>query len=147
MKTVAYKGHLLELYTSIEELPLTRFNAYNRYLLVDAGIGSDMNDVDRHIGMVRRFIADGEKAKADRELMNLRQNLAFVIEGVSPRMMAFIPLIARMDGKPVDDITEDGVRAVIDRLGRTGFSVGAIWFHLNEVKKKLTRSLRFSSHQ
>lgn len=142
MKTIKVNGHTLELYTGIDELPITRFNAYNRYLLVDAGIGSDMNDVDRHIGAIRRFLGSKDIASADKELMNMRQNLAFVIGGVSPRMMAFVPLIATMNGRERNDLSDEGVRATLEELGQKGLTVGKLFGLMVEVKKKWNRSWR-----
>ena len=49
MKTVQIKGMDVELYNSIEDLPIMRFHKYNKMLLIDAGIGSDLADFDRHM--------------------------------------------------------------------------------------------------
>lgn len=49
MKNVQIKGMNVELYDSIEDLPIMRFHKYNKMLLVDAGVGSDLSDLDRHI--------------------------------------------------------------------------------------------------
>ena len=40
MKNVQIKGMNVELYDSIEDLPIMRFHKYNKMLLVDAGVGS-----------------------------------------------------------------------------------------------------------
>lgn len=135
MKTFIHNGHTIELYTGIDELPVTRFQAYNRFLLVDAGIGSDLNDVDRHIGVIRQFIGKGDKVNADKELMNLRQNIAFIVEGVSPAMMAFVPLIYKLDGEQISDLSDEGVKRVIALLGEKRISLGVIRLFFQEVKK------------
>lgn len=49
MKNVQIKGMNVELYDSIDDLPIMRFHKYNKMLLVDAGVGSDLSDFDRHI--------------------------------------------------------------------------------------------------
>lgn len=46
MKNVPIKGMNVELYDSIEDLPIMRFHKYNKMLLVDAGVGSDLSDFD-----------------------------------------------------------------------------------------------------
>lgn len=46
MKKVTLQGHKIEIYDSIDELPIVRFQIYNKYLLLDCGIGSDMESVD-----------------------------------------------------------------------------------------------------
>ena len=57
MKTVQIKGMNVEIYDSIEDLPILRFHKYNKMLLVDAGVGSDLADFDRHIEKAIRYAA------------------------------------------------------------------------------------------
>ena len=57
MKTVQIKGMSVEIYDSIEDLPILRFHKYNKMLLVDAGVGSDLADFDRHIEKAIRYAA------------------------------------------------------------------------------------------
>jgi hypothetical protein len=140
-----WNGHTLEMYAGIDELPITRFMVYNRFMLVDSGIGSDLNDVDRHIGTLARFIASDKKTDANKELLNLRQNLAFIIEGVSPRMMAFVPFLATLDGVPVTDLSDEGAKDVLRRLSEKGMTAGLLIRLLTGVKKKLNQSWRYFS--
>lgn len=144
MKQESFNGHTLEMYISIDELPVTRFMAYNHFTLIDAGLGSDLNDVDRHIGTLGRFIASGDKENAKKELLNLRQNLAFVISRVSPRAMSFVPFIHSMNGSKITDVTEEGAGRVVLALSEKGMSWGLLNRLLTAVKKKLSPSLLFS---
>ena len=57
MKTLKLAGKTIEVYDDIENLPVTRFHKYNKMLLVDAGIGSDIADFDRHISRIAAFLA------------------------------------------------------------------------------------------
>ena len=41
MKTTKIGERAVVLYDSIDELPILRFHAYNKMLLIDAGVGSD----------------------------------------------------------------------------------------------------------
>ena len=49
MKTVKIGERTVEIYDEIDKLPMLRFHKYNKMLLVDAGIGSDLQDFDTHI--------------------------------------------------------------------------------------------------
>ena len=53
MKTLKLAGKTIEVYDDIENLPVTRFHKYNKMLLVDAGIGSDIADFDKHISLLQ----------------------------------------------------------------------------------------------
>lgn len=55
MKTLKLAGKTIEVYDDIENLPVTRFHKYNKMLLVDAGIGSDIADFDKHISRIAAF--------------------------------------------------------------------------------------------
>ena len=78
MKTVLINNKKVELYDSIEDLPIIRFHKYNKMLLVDAGVGSDLADFDRHIEKAIRYAAGTKPDLAIAELQNLRQNVYFV---------------------------------------------------------------------
>ncbi len=56
MKKVKLNGHKVVIYDSIDELPIVRFHKYSKMLLVDAGVGSDINDCDAHIERATRYI-------------------------------------------------------------------------------------------
>lgn len=141
MKKIQYNGHTLVLFASIEELPISRFNAFNRYLLIDAGVGGDLAAVDRHLSAVLRFLSKEDRKSAEREVMNLRQNIAFALQNVSPEMMAFVPLIQSIDGKPVEDLTIEGVQAVLEDLAEKRFRVGDLFSWVREAKKKIDEEL------
>ena len=77
MKTTKIGERAVVLYDSIDELPILRFHAYNKMLLIDAGVGSDLNDWDAHIEKAIRFIRKEKPDLAEKELDNLRQNVYF----------------------------------------------------------------------
>lgn len=73
MKTLKLAGKTIEVYDDIENLPVTRFHKYNKMLLVDAGIGSDIADFDKHISRIAAFLAKNDNKQAITELENIRQ--------------------------------------------------------------------------
>jgi len=142
LKEIHHNGHTLEMYDSIDELPVTRFLEYNVMLSIDAGIGGDMESAARHIIAIRRYNAKGDKEKVDQEARNLYQNLAFCVGHTNPEMTAFVALIHRMNGRPITDLSSEGVQRVIRELGHRGFTIGKMRGFLTAVKKKLKPSLR-----
>lgn len=48
MKTVKINNHELKLYDNIDEMPIVNFQKYNKYIIVDSGLGSDIDSVDEH---------------------------------------------------------------------------------------------------
>lgn len=109
MKKIKLGGKSVEIYDSIEELPITRFHAYNKMLLVDAGIGSDLSDIDNHISRAVGFMQDGKADMAERELDNLRQCIYFAQSEISPRCMAFAALVKSIDGVEYNGVGTDSL--------------------------------------
>lgn len=122
MKRIILNHKKIDLYESIDEMPIQNFQKYNKYLLIDAGIGSDADDVDAHIVKVAKLVASDDKKKALQELQNMRQNLWMVNNEVSPKYMAFAALIGRVDGKEVSDLSDEGLKALLDDIKRTRHS-------------------------
>ena len=119
MKEVELNGHSVKIYDSIDDLPIVRFHRYNRMLLVDAGIGSDIADFDSHIERVVAYIRKGDNQNAAKELDNLRQNVFMIMSGQSVRDLSFACLVAEVDGKPQDDLSPEGLTKVLELLGGT----------------------------
>ena len=88
MKTVKIGERTVEIYDAIDELPMLRFHKYNKMLLVDAGIGSDLQDFDTHIEKAIRYARSKTPELAAIELDNMRQNVYFIQTGISPKHLA-----------------------------------------------------------
>lgn len=140
MKTVVINGMNVELYDSIEDLPISRFHKYNKMLLVDSGVGSDLADFDRHIEKAIRYAASPTPNLAIAELQNLRQNVYFVQSEVSPRYLAFAVLVKSVNGTPCNDLSDDGLQKTINLFSDVPHS--ELTAQLDAVKKKIDDELR-----
>ena len=135
MLNVRLNGHYLEMYDSIDELPFPRFQEYNRALLIDSGLGSDIQAIDRHINQARQYNANKDTANTEQALQNMRQAIFNVLEKSSPEGQAFVALIRRMNGNAVDDLSPEACRAILDELGRKGLTIGKLRGILAQIKK------------
>jgi len=134
MNKVKINGLIVEYYDgSIDELPAVRFWAFNRYLLIDANVGSDLSDIDKRILRVQGFI-EKDKAKAYLELENLRQSLMFVIQRINPKHLAFACLVKSVNGIEYTDMSENGIKSLSERLNRV--PQGFVARIVQAVKKK-----------
>lgn len=118
MKTLKLGGHTVKIYDDIETLPIVRFHRYNKMLLLDAGIGSDMVAVANHIERAKLYLRDRDE-NALTELDNLMQSVMMIHGGLSPRHLSFACLVAEVDGHPTDDISDDGLKATLSLIGNT----------------------------
>lgn len=139
MREVKLNGHSVELYASIEELPIVRFHKYNKCLLVDAGVGSDLSAFDAHIERVVRYIKSNKREEAAKEMENMRQNLYLIIQGLNPQHMAFACLVAKIDGEQQDDLNDEALQKVLTLLG--GTAKKDITAQTEAVKKKIDEEL------
>lgn len=103
-------------------------------LLVDAGIGSDIADFDKHISRIAAFLAKNDNKQAITELENIRQNVYFIQSGVSPRNLAFAVLVKSIDGKPCDDLSDEGLKKIVDMFADVPYKDLAA--SIEAVKKK-----------
>nr|DAR71106.1 MAG TPA: hypothetical protein [Caudoviricetes sp.] len=134
MKTVKIGEYTVEIYDAIDELPMLRFHKYNKMLLVDAGIGSDLQDFDTHIEKAMRYARSKTPELAAIELDNMRQNVYFIQSGLSPKCLAFAVLVKSIDGTPYNDLSDDGLQKVVDMFGDV--PIKELTAQMEAVKKK-----------
>ena len=139
MVTYEIGKHKVEMYDGIEELPIVRFHKYQKLLLIEAGIGSDLSALDNRLDKARRFLADGKADKAQQELENLRQCVNLIQQGINPKQLAFAVLVKSIDGKECEDISDDALNAVLKKLNDSPISKLAAL--LGAVKKKIDSEL------
>lgn len=139
MVTVKIGKHTVEMYDTIEELPIVRFHKYQKMLLVDAGIGADIPAFDQRIERTRRFMAAGKVDKAQQELENMRQCVYLIQNGINPRHRAFAALVTKIDGQECKDISDDALAAVTAKLNDVPESELTAQF--DAVKKKIDGEL------
>lgn len=140
MRTTKIGKYNVEMYDAIEELPMQRFHKYNKMLLIDAGIGSDLADFDRHIEKAAIYARSKTPELAATELDNMRQNIYFIQTGLSPRYLAFAVLVKSIDGKECNDLSDDGLQKIVDMFADV--PVKDIAAEFSEVKKKIDDELQ-----
>lgn len=137
MRVGKVNNHTVEIYESIDEMPIQRFQKYNKYMLIDSSIGSDIQDILNHIDRTKIYIK-GEPNLAIAELDNMKQAIYLVGEEMSPKYMAFAVLVRKIDGHETNDLTDSGLKKVLEILNEA--KKGWMDFILEQVKKKLTTS-------
>lgn len=138
MKEITVNGNRITLYDDIESLPVARFHKYNKMLLLDSGIGSDLSDFAAHIQRAKYYLKTGDES-ALAELDNLMQNVLLIQQELSPKHYAFAVLVAKINGVECDDISDDGLRRTLDRL--SDITNAELTAELQSVKKKIDMEL------
>lgn len=139
MVTVKVGKHTVEMYDAIDEMPIVRFHKYQKYLLVDAGVGADIAAFDQRLEKMRRFLMAGKTDQAQKELENLRQSVFLIQNGINPQHRAFAALVTKIDGKECNDLSDDALAEVTRLLQDTPAKQLAA--RLDAVKKKIDGEL------
>ena len=142
MTDININGHDIEMYDSIEEMPIVRYNSFNRYSIIDSGLGNTFADVDQKISETIGLLNSDQKEKAVQSLLNMRNTYYFMFENIDPKCSSFICMIKSIDGKPNDDISENGILKTREILMRTKITRAMMITLLGELKKKLIVSLK-----
>ena len=139
MVEVKLTNHTVELFNSIEELSIERFHKYNKMLLVDSGIGGTIEDVDRHLARIMALVRQEKIDDFGKEVENMRQSIYMVQIGLNPKLLSFAALCKSIDGKDVTDISDDGLKDIVERLKDE--KITDISKALEDVKKKIDSEL------
>lgn len=138
MKKMLINNKIVSVYDSIDEMPIVNFQKYNKYLLIDSGIGSDVDDIDSHITKIARYIKSNDSKKAMLELQNMRQCMYMINSEISPKYLAFAALVQSVDGKEVTDLSDDSLKDLLKEIKHVKHS--KIVDFLFWIKKKLRRN-------
>ena len=139
MVTVKIGKHTVEMYDTIDELPIVRFHKYQKLLLVDAGIGADITAFDQRLEKARRFLMADKIEQAQQELENIRQCVFLIQSGIMPRYRAFATLVTKIDGRECNDISDEALAKVTEML--SDVPNAALTAQLEAVKKKIDAEL------
>lgn len=115
MRKETIAGRKVILYDSIDELPVKRFHKYNKFMLIDSGVGSTLSDINAHIKKIQGYMSKDLKL-AGIELDNLRQNMYLISQELGPKYLSFAALVHSIDGKEVFDLSDDNLKAIVDTL-------------------------------
>ena len=140
MVTAKIGKHTVEMYDAIDELPIVRFHKYQKLLLIDAGVGSDIVAFDQRTEKMRRYLMDGKIDHAKQELENLRQSVFMIQNEISPKHRAFAVLVAKMDGRECNDLTDEALARLTRELNDAPEK--ELTAQLEAVKKKIDEELR-----
>lgn len=140
MKEITIGRHVARIYESAEDMPVVRWNKMQKMMMLSSGIGSDMDSVEKKVDRISRLLIAGSNEEAKTEVDNLKSALSLINAGVNPKSLAFAVLVHDIDGAECDDMSDDGLQKVLDRLeDLTQREVNTITYR---VKKKFQAKCR-----
>jgi len=140
MKTLIIGTYKVEFFEAIDEMPITRYWEFNKYLLIESGIGSTPEDIDRNIDKVATYINAKDKENALKQIMLLKQNLYFAMNGQSPEFMSFLCLINSINKEPLIDLSPDNLSRVLDKF-KNKLTPRIVNKIIEDLKKKIEEEM------
>ncbi len=128
--------HEIEIYDSIQNIPILRFQKLNKYTMIDLEIGNDFSDYDKRTQKTLAFLAKGMVEEAIQELKNRRQTVFNAYNEQSPKGKSFAVLIHRIDKVEYKKYAPDDLERILIHLNDIGFDINTSVELLREVKKK-----------
>jgi hypothetical protein len=136
MREVATDKGVFKVWETDKELPIDRFQDYQKYLVQAVGIGSNMNDVNNHFSTLDVLLSNNRLADAQRERYNLHYNLFLALEGIQIDHLAFACFVHSVNGEEITDHSEEGLKEICKKLAVIQLGRGQLLEVLTEVKKK-----------
>jgi hypothetical protein len=122
-------------------MPIDLFTETKKYIIQDAGIGSDMPAVSNHYSNLYQFLGNGMTQEAAAEAYNLYANIFMMLKGISIDHLTFACFVHSIQDKPLTDHSETNLRAVCKTLGQMGLTHGHVIDILDDLKKNLMPNL------
>ena len=121
----------------IYKIPEYNWQKFQRCLILDGGIGSDVNDVIAHTNTIMSLAANDRKEDLSNELNNFRLSLYSAMEGISYNSMAFACMVQSIDGETPSIVIDTDINELSKRIALTGITHGEIADYVELLKKKL----------
>jgi len=134
--------HNIEFFESIEIMPFDRFNAFNKYVMLDAELGSDVIAFDQKISKIFQFLNKKMTKNAINEFYNLRSIYHNIMTMNNNKGLAFACLIRSIDGVPFDDYSIENLRSTLKKLNKWGLKMKDVSETSDNVKKKIENELK-----
>jgi len=135
------KKHQIEVYDSVQNLPIKRFQKFNKYQMIAAEIGNSFSDYDARTAKTLEFLKKDMVKEAIQELENRRQTVFNAMNEFTPFGRSFAVLIKRIDEVNYIGYTPDDLDRILIHLEEIGFDVETAVDKLVEVKKKIDLEL------
>ena len=131
------EGHKVERYDSIEEMPIARYMNFNRFVMMDSGIGSDLESIDEHDRKLIQFAKKGKTKEIIQEVSNRNQNMRFILENINMRHLSYAVTVKSIDGQGVYDYSDEGCKKRVELFTKWSATKGFLEGVVSNLVKKL----------
>jgi hypothetical protein len=137
-----FKKHEIEIYDSIQNLPILRFQKFNKYQMIASDIGCDFSDYEQRTKKALAFLQKNMVPEAMQELSNRRQLVFNAFNESNPNSRSFAVLVKRIDKQKFVEYAPNDLDLIMQKLNDIGFDYESMFGQLIEVKKKIELELQ-----
>ena len=113
--------------------------------MIASEVGETIADYDKRMGRAIVYLKNNDTANAAKELQNCRQGVFNALEEYTPTGLALACMVKSVNGKRCNDLTNEGLSAVLDALNKQGYTRGELVADIHRLKKKLKLSSKYIS--
>lgn len=122
----------MELYKDINTMPITVFMRFQKYVMIEQGLGSNVQDFSTRLSKLNEYIINNRKDNAVEELKNVFSLFYNIVEKEQDVKLYAIACLVKGNEKLSDDEIKEFVK---DRL--LNKTVSEIYETYFDLKKKL----------
>lgn len=145
MKQIKVKGLVIEIYDSIDELPIDQYNLFQCYLLQDIGVNREF--AQEMINEANLYISKDMTSEASKILVNYYINIQNKLNQVNLKWLSFGCLLHSINGTKVNLKATGDIENALDKIDRSGITMELINTHVPGIKKNWIPNLPTISHQ
>ena len=128
--------HTILFYDSARDLPIRRYQKFNKYVMISMQVGDSIADYDKRMARANGYLVSEDCKSAIVEITNQRQTLHHALEQYSPQNFALALMVYSIDGVVSETYSDDALNAILDTLDKIGFTKSQADTTLETVKKK-----------
>lgn len=121
----------------IESIPHFNWHRAQRYIILEAGLGSTAADILKRINNVNTHILNDRKEDAMQEVQNLTLGVFSALEGISYSSMIFACMVRDINGVKYEIGTDADVKKVCEAIKATEITTQELQSYIDDLKKKL----------
>ncbi len=143
MITIKNERGTIEMYDEPDDMPQDIWHLFNKFLMQDSGIGSTIQDFDKHLFKLDNYLKAKKFAESIQERKNLHLSVFNNLMGINFESLSFACLIKSIDGKDVK-IENDDDAEIVSKQANKIVSHKEVQNYVLNVKKKLAIFLGYT---
>lgn len=121
----------------IESIPHYNWQRAQRYIILDAGLGSTTADILKRINNVNTHLINDRKADAMQEVQNMTLGVFSALEGIDYQSMILACFVRDINGIQYPIGNDGEVTKICEALKDTGITSTELQSYIDDLKKKL----------